>query len=419
MFDFIRRIFRETKSQHARRQSAQGDVMASNEIEILKTSDYSQGASAAAIEQLVAEQELPPAELNLPACDLTLPSERELPTAELDLPTYELDEPTLSQTAAVDETVELQSNLPNNGNEAELQPHKPISADTEETADNYLLGDLEGARKQREMQTRKAAVQYWSEGLQKYRRREERRTADGTTGPQLNYFDVLRNEPMLRQVELQHPGMSIEHLNLSRFIHNSMKGKLVSDFVLRNMRLIQQQQESGITPDGTVDSNGGALARDIHQRTLRDMFSAFESEIRGRSSAFEAEVGSAEYDGTDLTPGQIDELLQHFEEIFETTQLDDNRESYNRWLLKVAEEATVSSDILWLLVEDENPDVRFCLAENYNIDPNILKALIEDENPYVAHRARKTLMRLQSNNTRVVDRDFSPGDNQNRLRKMG
>ncbi len=93
-------------------------------------------------------------------------------------------------------------------------------------------------------------------------------------------------------------------------------------------------------------------------------------------------------------------------------------DSYTRWLLSVAEEGTASPDILWLLVDDPNPDVRFCLAETYDIDADILKILSEDENPYVAHRANKTMMRLQSPAGKVVDQDFGSGEI-NRLRKSG
>jgi hypothetical protein len=35
------------------------------------------------------------------------------------------------------------------------------------------------------------------------------------------------------------------------------------------------------------------------------------------------------------------------------------------------------------------------LAENHNIDDSVLKLLAEDSHPYVAHRAQKTLKRLE------------------------
>jgi hypothetical protein len=46
------------------------------------------------------------------------------------------------------------------------------------------------------------------------------------------------------------------------------------------------------------------------------------------------------------------------------------------------------------LYRDENPDVRYALAESYAVDTEILSALLEDENPFVAGRARQTLRRL-------------------------
>lgn len=151
------------------------------------------------------------------------------------------------------------------------------------------------------------------------------------------------------------------------------------------------------------------------------MFNAYEAEraaVRREQSAAQSDNFNLNSQ-TDEAPSEVDEVLTHFEELFEQTKEEENEESYRRWLLSVAEDATASDDILWLLVEDPNPDVRFCLAENYNIDPAMLKALSEDENPYVAHRAQKTLMRLQSQAGQVVDHDFGSGESNNRFRKSG
>lgn len=115
-----------------------------------------------------------------------------------------------------------------------------------------------------------------------------------------------------------------------------------------------------------------------------------------------------------LPAAQLDEPSDQTEVPLEVAPTD----SYTRWLLSVAEEGTASTDILWLLVDDPNPDVRFCLAETYDIDTDILTILSADENPYVAHRARKTLTRLQSPVGQVVDHDFGFGEI-NRLRKRG
>jgi len=90
-------------------------------------------------------------------------------------------------------------------------------------------------------------------------------------------------------------------------------------------------------------------------------------------------------------------------------------QTYARWLLNLAEaantmsiEQSVSKEVIWMLIEDPNPDVRFALAENYNIDEKMLEALTKDENPYVCHRARKTLSRLRP--AQVVDQDFRKKD---------
>ncbi len=329
MFDFIKRMF-AGKAKSESQDVAPLDVVEGNNIEILKTSDYSEGAPADAVEQLVADRELPPAELDLPMSDT------EIPAAQLDEPSEEPDVP------------------------LDMEPLDM------EPPDNYMLGDLDQARKLRAMQTSKAGIQYWSDGMMKYKPGSERPVVDGTNAKQFNYFDVLRDEPMLRQTELQRPGMSIDHLNLQRFVHKSLKGKMVSDYVLRSMKL------------------NSASSSEEH---------------------------------LDASP-VVDELLSHFEELFEHEKEDENNESYTRWLMSVAEEGNASNDILWLLVEDPNPDVRFCLAENYHIDADILRKLSEDDNPYVAHRAQKTLMRLQSPSVKVIDRDFGSAE-VNRFRKSG
>ncbi|MBS1954972.1 MAG: hypothetical protein JST89_12355 [Cyanobacteria bacterium SZAS-4] len=375
MFDFIKRMFGGGK-RHSQPRNATGlDVVEGNDIEILKTSDYSEGVPGSAIDKLVAEHELPPAGIDL-MIDQTLPE------AELDEPSAEPD------------TV-------------------PVTAEP----DNYLLGNLDEARKQRAMQTSRAGMQYWSDGLMKYRPRSQRPSVDGSNAKQFNYFEVLRDEPLLRRIELQHPGMGIDHLNLQRFINKSLKGKMVSEYVLRSLALIRDQNESGVIP--TYNAAGNSDMRDAHSRTLRDLFNAYEADMQARRTPGRTEEESSDAAlQVDSISGAVDEILSHFEEMFEHSMEDENEESYRRWLLSVAEDATASDDILWLLVEDPNPDVRFCLAENYNIDKAMLEALSEDENPYVAHRAQKTMMRLQSPVGKVVDSDFGSG-NMNRFRKSG
>ncbi|MFX9688500.1 hypothetical protein ABTO93_20100, partial [Acinetobacter baumannii] len=54
------------------------------------------------------------------------------------------------------------------------------------------------------------------------------------------------------------------------------------------------------------------------------------------------------------------------------------------------------------------PDVRFAIAENHNADEEVLRMLTEDENPYVAHRAVKTLQRIEGGI--VKHGDFAPRD---------
>ena len=63
--------------------------------------------------------------------------------------------------------------------------------------------------------------------------------------------------------------------------------------------------------------------------------------------------------------------------------------------IAAADSGETSSEILRALAYDVNPDVRFAIAENHNVDQEILSILTADENPYVAHRARKTLQRIE------------------------
>jgi hypothetical protein len=48
-----------------------------------------------------------------------------------------------------------------------------------------------------------------------------------------------------------------------------------------------------------------------------------------------------------------------------------------------------------LLAQDESADLRYQLAENHNIHKSVLNLLADDSHPYVAHRAQKTLKRLE------------------------
>lgn len=57
--------------------------------------------------------------------------------------------------------------------------------------------------------------------------------------------------------------------------------------------------------------------------------------------------------------------------------------------------ARFHSTLLHLLAEDRSVTVRYALAENGLLPVAILEKLVGDENPYVAHRAAKTLSRMQ------------------------
>lgn len=61
----------------------------------------------------------------------------------------------------------------------------------------------------------------------------------------------------------------------------------------------------------------------------------------------------------------------------------------------VALNESASLELLGKLIRDCSPDVRYCLAESYTLPTDLLAILLEDDNPYVSHRARTTLRRQE------------------------
>ena len=63
------------------------------------------------------------------------------------------------------------------------------------------------------------------------------------------------------------------------------------------------------------------------------------------------------------------------------------------------------------LARDKSDDIRYQLAENHNVPTQVLLVLVSDENPFVRARAERTLERLRAHKetspTRlpVLDRD--------------
>jgi hypothetical protein len=360
MFDFIKRIFSPKDHSAQAQQPSTLDVVERNDIEVMITSDRKEGAPAQALEAMVKEEELPP--------------------AELDLPMAELDEPSSEQDMPPD-----------------IVP-----------TDNYLSGELSGARMLRDQQARRAGMAYWDRGLAKYRPRVQRYLVDGSSAKDFYDFQAIQLAPNMPHNEMRAPEMTPECVNLYMFISDTLKGKMVSEFVSRSMESIREQQE-----------NGRATLTKSSNKKLREMLSKYETEAG--NAQIEDQTGLENPTNNQIhlennvfqqnqklanTWTQPD-LQGNFEQVEELFQPDKEiEESYTRWLLTVAEEAQESNDVLWLLVHDPNPDVRFCLAENYDIDPAMLSALSEDENPYVAHRAHQTLMRSRAPG-KVLDRNFS------------
>jgi hypothetical protein len=90
--------------------------------------------------------------------------------------------------------------------------------------------------------------------------------------------------------------------------------------------------------------------------------------------------------------------------------------------LAAAENSNTNIETLWQLVNDDDLDVRFGLAENHRIPELILRALSEDENPYVACRAAKTLERIEANRSVVVEteswKQFRASETRKRLMQL-
>ena len=63
-------------------------------------------------------------------------------------------------------------------------------------------------------------------------------------------------------------------------------------------------------------------------------------------------------------------------------------------LMDIGDHVATPLEVHLLLAVNEDPDVRFALAENHNVPESVLKMLVEDSNPYVAYRAQKTLAKL-------------------------
>jgi hypothetical protein len=57
----------------------------------------------------------------------------------------------------------------------------------------------------------------------------------------------------------------------------------------------------------------------------------------------------------------------------------------------VAVNSATPPSLIWHLIQDENPDVRFALAENPRLRMEHLIQLTDDDNPYVAARAELTV----------------------------
>ena len=65
----------------------------------------------------------------------------------------------------------------------------------------------------------------------------------------------------------------------------------------------------------------------------------------------------------------------------------------------VADNQNTQLETVMQLAQDADLDLRYAIAENHNIDQIVLNMLAGDSNPFVAHRAKKTLARVQGTST--------------------
>ena len=70
--------------------------------------------------------------------------------------------------------------------------------------------------------------------------------------------------------------------------------------------------------------------------------------------------------------------------------------------MAVGDNGNASLETMMILVEDESADLRYQLAENHNVHESVLELLSKDSNPYVARRAQKTLARMEASAAVVV-----------------
>lgn len=62
----------------------------------------------------------------------------------------------------------------------------------------------------------------------------------------------------------------------------------------------------------------------------------------------------------------------------------------------VADNPHTSKNTLLMLAADEDAEVRYAMAENFNMAKEVLEILSQDENPFVHVRAQETLNHFPS-----------------------
>ena len=75
--------------------------------------------------------------------------------------------------------------------------------------------------------------------------------------------------------------------------------------------------------------------------------------------------------------------------------------------IAVAQNSAISPAIRLKLLADDDPNVRYALAEDASVPFEILILLSEDEHPYVSHRAHKTLEKLAESGKQAGKKETS------------
>ncbi|HEY9756794.1 MAG TPA: HEAT repeat domain-containing protein [Oculatellaceae cyanobacterium] len=237
---------------------------------------------------------------------------------------------------------------------------------------------------------------------------------------------------------LQYSIKDVARSNLnSSYIHKSQAalemrrlGYGVDNYATQRIGLANYPHYEGSWEPAHLDDNGFVTATDADKEPVSSSFSAepvsgpsFMNENEMFMNENQVPIELAESLKSVESSPQCDALFEQSAQTYAQTQSqlqENNEQDFNYPALKdslaeqsttvdsfpsmqmseiqiaVADHPDTTSDVLFQLAHDTNPDVRFAIAENHKADIEILQLLSQDDNPFVAARARKTLRRLQN-----------------------